>query len=428
VKAMKKILIISPHFPPSNLAAVHRSRLFALHLPAFGWEPIILTVHEDYYEEQLDRNLEALLPSGLKIEKAGAFKVTRPRLIGDIGLRAFFQLYVKAKQIIRREKIDFLYILIPSYYPALLGRLLHSTTGVQYGIDYIDPWVHHFPGSEKKFSRHWWSTKLSEFLEPIAVKKAILITGVAEGYYKAVFERNPHLYNQAISGAMPYGGEIRDHHTVKEIKTIPYLFVPHPTKIQFVYAGAMLPKAHEPLRLILDAIKSNLHLFSDVEFHFIGTGKRANDSESYNIKPAAEKAGLWGSVIFEYPKRIPYLDVLIHLESATGIFVLGSTEPHYTPSKVYQGILSGKPVFAVLHKASTAAEVVSSTQAGVCCLIDPENLGSLGKDFIAAFQQFRKFRETFHPENVSMEGLEQYSAHAVTKQLADLLNRIPAKP
>ena len=88
---MKKILIISPHFPPSNLAAVHRSRLFAKHLPSFGWEPVILTVDEKYYEETLDYNLEKLLPVSLRIEKVSAFKVTRPRLIGDIGLRAFLK-------------------------------------------------------------------------------------------------------------------------------------------------------------------------------------------------------------------------------------------------------------------------------------------------------------------------------------------------
>ena len=178
---MKKILIISPHFPPSNLAAVHRSRLFAQHLPQFGWEPIVLTVHEKYYEETLDHNLEKLLSIGLRIEKVKAFPVTKPRLIGDIGLRAFFQLYKKAKQIIKRDKIDFLYIPIPSFYCALLGRWLHNSTGIKYGIDYIDPWVHYFPGSNKLFSRHWFSTKIATFLEPIAVKKASLITGVAEG-------------------------------------------------------------------------------------------------------------------------------------------------------------------------------------------------------------------------------------------------------
>ena len=47
---IKKILILYPHFPPSNLAGVHRPRLFAQHLPSFGWQPTILTVHEKYYE------------------------------------------------------------------------------------------------------------------------------------------------------------------------------------------------------------------------------------------------------------------------------------------------------------------------------------------------------------------------------------------
>jgi hypothetical protein len=95
---LKRILIISPHFPPSNLAAVHRSRLFAQHLPSFGWEPVILMVDESFYEEEPDANLSRLLPPGLVVEKAAAFRVTRPRLIGDIGLRGFFQLYRKAKQ------------------------------------------------------------------------------------------------------------------------------------------------------------------------------------------------------------------------------------------------------------------------------------------------------------------------------------------
>src|SRR4030095_16831927 len=109
--------------------------------------------------------------------------------------------------IVKKEKIDFLYVTIPSFYMALLGRLVHWKTGVPYGIDYIDPWVHRFPGSEKLFSRQWWSTYLAKVLEPIAVKKARLITGVAEGYYQGVAQRNPHLRRESIFGAMPYGGE-----------------------------------------------------------------------------------------------------------------------------------------------------------------------------------------------------------------------------
>ncbi len=421
---LKRILIISPHFPPSNLAAVHRSRLFALHLPAFGWEPTILTVDEKYYEEELDPNLSRLLPSGLVVEKAGAMRVTRPRLIGDIGLRGFIPLYRKAKRLIRQKKIDFLYIPIPSFYVALLGRWLHASTGVPYGIDYIDPWVHRFPGSDRFLSRHWFSMKLSALLEPIAVKKASLITGVAEGYYKGVLERNPHLKDRCQFGAMPYGGEKADHEKVAELGVRPYLFNKRPGKIQLMYAGAMLPKAYAPLEAIFQAMSRNRNVVDGLEIHFIGTGKRADDPEGYNIRPLAEKYGLWETIIFEHPRRIPYLDVLVHLEGADGVFILGSTEPHYTPSKVYQGVLSGKPILAVLHRESTAVKVIRAANAGVVLAFDGDNgIGDIENEFLPVFREFLCFKNNFDIRDVNTAAFDQYSAKNVTATLAGLLRQ-----
>ncbi|MGN6343325.1 MAG: hypothetical protein ACTHML_20265 [Ginsengibacter sp.] len=421
---MKKILIIYPHFPPSNLAGIHRSRLFAQHLTSFGWQPTVLTVYEDYYEENLDWNLTKLLPRDLRIEKVKAFKNTKPRLIGDTGLRAFFQLYKKAKQLIKKEKFDFLYIPIPSFYCALLGRWLYQSTGIKYGIDYIDPWVHHFPGSDKLFSRPWFSTQLAKFLEPIAIKKASLITGVAEGYYKAALERNPHLKKQAVYGAMPYGGEELDHAAVSVMGIEPYLFQHKEDKIQFVYAGAMLPKAYQPLESVFAAIASNREQFSKAEFHFIGTGSKANNDGSYNIKPLAEKYGLWQTTVFEYPKRIPYLEVLVHLDIADAVFILGSTEPHYTPSKTYQGVLSKKPLMAILHKESTAVKVIRESHAGMVLDFDGEKeAGLIECQFAYFFKEFVHFSEGFNPAQVDRQIFEQYSAKNVTRQLASLLAR-----
>ncbi len=423
---MKKILIITSHFPPSNLAGVHRARLFARHLPTFGWEPIILTVHENFYEEALDHNLEKLLPPALRIEKVNALPITKPRLIGDTGLRGFFQLYKRAKQIILSEKIDFLYIHIPSFYLALLGRWLHKTTGIKYGIDYIDPWVHHFPGSEKVFSRHWFSTKLAGWLEPIAIKNAALVTGVAAGYYSEVLERNPHLKNRAVHGAMPYGGEVADHVMLDQLAVEPYLFKKN-EKLQMVYAGAMLPKAYQPLEAVFSSMAVNKTLFENVEFHFIGTGKTADDAEGYNIKPMAEKYGIWQTIVFEYPRRIPYLDVLVHLKNADGIFILGSTEPHYTPSKVYQGVLSGKPILAVLHQQSTAVKIIEASNAGIVLTFNgADDLKSVKSNFLNAFIGFQHFAQSFHVGQVNKMLFNEYSAGAVTNQLAGLLNKIIA--
>ena len=422
---MHKILILYPHFPPSNLAGVHRPRLFAQNLPYFGWEPVILTVHEDFYEEELDWNLHKLLPTDLRIEKVNSFRITKPRLIGDIGLRAFYQLYKKAKQLIKKEGFDFVYIPIPSFYCAMLGRMLHSSTGIKYGIDYIDPWVHEFPGSDQLFSRHWFTTKLAKLLEPIAVKNASLITGVAEGYYRPVLERNPHLKTQAIIGAMPYGGEQKDHDALKNLALQPYLFERKNGKVILVYAGAMLPKAYSLLEAVFKSIEVNPEIFNQVEFHFIGTGKTPNDENGYNIKPLAEKYHLWQSIVYEYPKRIPYLDVLVHLNMGDGIFILGSTEPHYTPSKSYQGVLSGKPIFAILHEASTAVNILQESGAGMVLSFNgEEEVGKVGNEFAHAFEQFNHFLSDFNATDVNKEIFNAYSAKNVTAKLAALLDKV----
>ncbi|MCB0698344.1 MAG: hypothetical protein H6551_05825 [Chitinophagales bacterium] len=423
---MKRVLIISPHFPPSNLAAVHRSRLFAQHLPSFGWEPIILTVHEKHYEEKHDWNLVKLLPENLRIEKVDAYKLTNPRIIGDIGLRAFFQLYRRAKELVKKEKLDFVYIPIPSFYVALIGRMLHRSTGVKYGIDFIDPWVHPFPNSKTSL-RHKLSETIAKVLEPIAVKNASVITGVAEGYYKGVFDRNPHLNETCIAGAMPYGGEKADHEKVAEIGLKPYLFQKNSNKIQLVYAGAMLPKAYEPLRMIFEAIRDNRALFNDLEIHFIGTGSRPTDPESYNIKPHAIEFGLWDEVVYEYPARIPYLDALVHLDAANGVFILGSTEPHYTPSKVYQGVLSGKPILALLHKDSTALKVLNNTNAGIGYAFDPNKLELISEDFENLFQSYSKFVSKFDVADVNLAAFDAYSARSVTDMLATLFDKAIVK-
>ncbi|MEP7144202.1 MAG: hypothetical protein ABI707_15065 [Ferruginibacter sp.] len=425
---IKKILIISPHFPPSNLAAVHRSRLFAQHLPSFGWEPIILTVHENYYEEALDHNLEKLLPADLRIEKVKAFSITKPRLIGDIGLRAFFQLHKRAKQLIQSEKIDFLYIPIPSFYCALLGRWLNKSNGIKYGIDYIDPWVHHFPGSKKIFSRHWFSTKIAGLLEPVAVKKASLVTGVAEGYYKGVLERNSHLQKKIISGAMPYGGEEKDHQFVEQLSLKPYLFQKKQGIIQFVYAGAMLPKAYLPLEKIFAGLQKQHELCKKIEFHFIGTGRLANNSDSYTIKDLAEKYQLWQTTVYEYPPRIPYLDVLVHLSHASAIFIIGSTEPHYTPSKTYQAVLSAKPILAVLHNQSTAVEVITASNAGMVLAFEGEaGLQKIEDNFTGILTKFIDWVKLFDPADVNKEIFEKYSAKNITHTLSELINEAVAK-
>lgn len=418
----RRVLIIAPHFPPSNLASVHRSRLVARHLPEFGWEPIILTVHHKHYEEALDWRLADLVAPSLRVERVGALPVRPVRLVGDIGVRGFVPLIRRALRLIDEEDIAFVLITVPSFFAAPIGRILHALRGVPYGIDYIDPWVHVWPGSERPFTKAWISRKLGELLEPMSVRKASLITGVAEGYYAGVLARNPELQGKVATAAMPYGGEEADHREAEKLNIEPYLFDDTENVFRMVYAGAMLPRAYEPLERVFQAISENREQFVGVRFHFIGTGRSPNDPNGYNIRPVAERYGLWGSVIQEHPSRIPYLDVLAHLTAADGAFVLGSTEPHYTPSKVYQAVLSHTPVLGVLHQESTGADVLVRTGAGqVLTFNGPNDTEKIRIQFPELFREFRAFASTFAEAKVDLGAFAQYSARASARVLAKAL-------
>jgi hypothetical protein len=114
----------------------------------------------------------------------------------------------------------------------------------------------------------------------------------------------------------------------------------------------------------------------------------------------------------------------VHLEAVDGVFILGSTEPHYTPSKVYQGVLSGKPILAVLHRESTAVTVIRAANTGVVLDFDGENgLGSIEKEFLPVFREFRNFMTNYDVREVDTAAFDGYSAKNVTATLAGLLNK-----
>lgn len=422
----RRVIIVAPHFPPSNLASVHRSRLFAPHLRDFGWEPVVVTVHHSFYEEPLDWNLAKLIPHDLRVERVRALPTKPVRVVGDIGIRGFIPMLRRILDIVDREGADFLYITIPSFFAAPLGRITHALRGIPYGIDYIDPWVHVFPGSEKRLSKAWLSRKLAEILEPPSVRNASLITGVTDRSYHDVLARNRHLIGRAVTSTMPYGGEVADHTAARELALQPRLFK-NDSRFRVTYAGTMWDAAQEPLDRIFRSISRDRNSFDDVVFHFIGTGASPTNPIP-QIRPLAERHGIWGDIVVEHPQRIPYLDVLAHLEASDAVFIFGGTKAHYTPSKLYQGVLSGKPLLAVLHKDSPATSIIAETNAGRVLSFDgEEDLGKVENSFAPAFREFRQFAARFDASCVDRGRFDAYSARNVGRQLAQALDLAMAR-
>ena len=424
----RRVAIVSGHFAPSNLVGAHRARLWSRYLPEFGWQPVVVTGDPAEYEEKPDPDLERLVAPGLEVVHAPTWSTKRLRLVGDIGVRSFWGCYQVLTGMARAGRLDFVMVTIPSNFLGPVGRLVHLKTGVPFGIDYQDPWVNVWPGVEVPFSRAWASHNLAKLLEPWAVKGAALVTGMAPGYVAGMLERNPEVARNAVVAYMPMGSAPEDYQLVRTLGRKPFLFDPADGRFHMIYAGALLPAG----MVVLDAFLAGLRSLRDgapeiasrLVVHFVGTGSSPDDPDGHRVLPRARAAGVEG-MISEHPHRIGYVDTLNHLVHSSAVLVLGSTEPHYTPSKVFQAILSERPVFAMLHRDSTAVGMIRSADAGAVLTLTENELPSAG----AVAESLARFigRPGRDAPPADSAAFEEFSARESTRQFAEALDRATAR-
>ncbi|RRO24658.1 hypothetical protein [Flavobacteriaceae bacterium 14752] len=411
---MKNVLIIYPHWHPVNLAGVHRPRLIGNFLPEHGWHPIILTVKQEFFEEKPDYDFEKTFRDHYEVYRVDAFKVGKIRLVGDIGLRAFFQLYKEAKRIIKSKKVDFIWIPIPSFYTALLGRLLYRKTKTPYGIDYIDPWVRNI------MNQNNWRAKMSQYvakiLEPYAIKRASLITGVSTPYYEPVLKRN--FKQNPVHAGMPYGFDPNDHEVVLKDLELPW--GSQPDCKPWIYAGAFLPNSHLFLQSFFESIaelKTEGQWDESIRLYFVGTG-------SYPAKRITAYAKDYGldNIVIEHRERFSFLHILNFLSNAHRVMLFGSTEKHYTASKTFQCLLSKRPLFSMLHAESSAVEVIRN--AGADCFLLPykdsdtrSHLVNQLKPLIINFQKDLDW-------DVDLKSLDAYTSKQSAKVLVEGMDKV----
>ncbi len=424
----RRIAIVSGHFAPSNLVGAHRARIWGRYLPEFGWDPVIVTGDPAEYEERPDPDLLQLLPPALRIVHARTMSTRPVRLVGDIGVRAFLGCYRELARLAKAGELDFVMVTIPSNFLGPIGRLVHIAHGIPFGIDYQDPWVARWSGMEKLFSRGWFSYQLARLMEPWSVRDAALVTGMAQGYVAGMLDRNPDVARKAVLAYMPMGAVPEDYALVRTLRRPPFLFDPHDGRFHMIYAGALLPAGVVVLDAFLEGLKALRamvpHIAAKMRVHFVGTGSSPDDPAGHRVMPRAKAIGV-EEMVSEHPHRIGYVDTLNHLMHSDAVLVLGSTEPHYTPSKVFQAMLSERPVFAMLHRDSTAVGMIRSAHVGTALTLTEHDLPSPTN--VAA--ALRGFVETpdYDATKVDRSRFDAYSARESTRVFAEALDRAVAR-
>ncbi len=356
---MKRILIIYPHWPPSNLVGVHRVRLIANELADLGWQPTVLTIDERDHEEPLSPQSLQLVKPDMEVIKVRARPVKTiagRRLVGDIGLRGFKAIKREAHRLLAAKPYDFIWFSVPSYYPTLMGTSLSRRHGVPFGVDYQDPWVYSLSKQQKGFNRATATVLLARLLEPIALRKAALISGISEGYIQGVRQRNRRI-KALPTPTCQLGFSMRDH----QIK-LPHFKPPFTAgKRTFMYAGAYWQQGAPLFRLwfegLAQAAKKNA-IPADVEFLFVGT----KNPELQSITSLIEELGL-ENFAREIASRQPYLEIQQMFRESDGAIVMGSLESHYSPSKVFQCLVTAPRTMAFFHAESEGKAILQACQA-----------------------------------------------------------------
>jgi glycosyltransferase involved in cell wall biosynthesis len=356
------VLIVSPYFPPSTVAGVHRARHLAAHLPATGWEPTVLCVHEAYHTERLDPALAELLPAAIDVVKVPALPAAGMRYfgIGDIGIRAFPYLSRALREIIPARGIDVVMITGSPFYTFLLARQVKRQLKRPVILDFQDPWVSKWGATRAPLTKAWASYQIARWLEPLAVNCADFITSVSKVQNDDFAERYPTFPHDRLA-AIPIGGDANDYIYLRAHPLAEREVIMSNNAINISYVGTMLPRSEPLVDAVFSAVgelaASDELWVRRLRLNFVGTSNQPSGFGVFKIKALAEKYGI-SDLVTETPQRVPYLQALDLLANSQALILIGSDEPHYTASKIYPALLAGRPILALFHRASSAYAIL----------------------------------------------------------------------
>ena len=437
---MRRVLMVSPHFPPDATAASHRVLLLAPHLPRYGWEPTVVTVDPRDYEGRLDPELAELVPTGLRVVRCRAWSAqwTRRFGVGDLGLRAFSGLLRTCSHLLGGERFDALFITIYPTYPALLGPLLKRRFGVPFVLDYQDPWVGSWGltvGGGRNGAADWKSRltrAVARRLEPVVTHAADAITAVSVGTYEEIRARDDALGDK-LWDAIPLGGEPADIEYLRAHPRPNRCFDWSDGRVHVCYVGTLLPAGIETLRAVLQAVallrNRRPELYRRLRFHFVGTSNQSAADAPQRVLPVAREMGV-SDCVTEVASRIPYLDALTVQCQASVILMMGSSEPHYTASKLYPALLAKRPLLAVYHEASSVVaalgRIVRPAVARVVTYNDTQRAAAQVEAIYGALSSLAE-NPTYDASAVDLGAMTDWSAQRLAGKLAAILDCVSAQ-
>lgn len=418
---MKKVLIITYAFPPSNDIAVHRILRFGKWLPNYGWKPVILTPKYRYFSRidynnlrfryeyfkkvyEVSSKIEYYISNILDSNKKSIFhKMFRRFAVSNIIPDQFIPWFISAVKegvkITKEEKIDAIWATLNPWTDGLIGAYISKKTGVPLLIDYRDPWT------LSKFHKHsFLKRKVNTVIEKRMLKYAKVICTTSKPMSRLFVDNNYFDKKSIFTITNSFDEELQYiNNTDSSFSDL------DKNKINITYIGTFYGD-RQPftfIKAIANLIKDEPVLRNKIQINFWGTKKYKN------IKKFCDDCNIFD--MFSLKGFLSYKQSMEYIRES-GILLLLNGEADYNnvfiPGKLFDYLAVKKPILFI--GKGQPAEIIKEINIGESASHNPSDIKEKLKIIINNLEYYK-------PDN---NNLQKYHSKYVTRKLADILNNI----
>ena len=371
---MKRLLIISPHFPPINAPDMQRVRMALPYLRQHGWEPTVLAIAPESIEGGVvEPKLTETYPADIRVIRVKGIpsRFTRWAGIGNLWLRCGRAMTKAGERLLKEERFDLALISTTQFSAFKLGPRWRRKFGLPYVLDYQDPWINDYyqitgvtpPGGRIKYAISQWQAGT---IEPEALRESSGVIAVSDAYGSMLANNYPWFLASKVK-LLPFGAAAMDLERLGS-------YVPAKPVIDFsdgffhqVYVGRCGPDMSVALKILFRAFKHFNETFperaSKMRFHFIGTDYAPPPLGRDWALPIAKDEGVL-EFVREHRYRVPYFDSLYYMKNADALVAVGSNDPTYSASKFFSYILANRPLLMIFHGQSPVLRFARNLSVG----------------------------------------------------------------
>ena len=413
---MNRVLMIAYHYPPfSGSSGIQRTLRFSQDLPAFNWQPSVLSAHPRAFERVSDDLLNDV-PASVDVQRAFALDAGRhlslfkryPGWIArpDRWISWLFGALVTGFQMIRHHRPNVIWSTYPIATAHLIGYWLSRLSGIPWVADFRDPMAHVGYPPDKATWDSYLSVEQKVFAQ---ASRAVFTTPGAARFYAQRYAPQANRMRIIENGY--------DEASFSDFAMPTSQPALNPGKFTLLHSGIVYPEWRNPEQLFA-ALR---RLIDDqvVDPNLIRVRFRASGHSSFLTALVASRD--LTDVVQVLPP-VGYKAALAEMCAADGLLVLQSDDCNdQIPAKVYEYLRAQKPILGICGDVGDTANVLR--QAGFKHLAPLEQSQQIA-DVLVNFLD--DIRNSVTPSS-NRKFVESASRSAKAGALADLLNEVKSE-